>query len=303
MTTPPILVVTGLRNSSVGRVAALLAHRDDALLMPELNLFMADTIGAWLVMVQRSQDSTGHGLLRAIASLHWGQETADSIAQAREWLWRRSDRSTLEVLEELRDRCSPRRMVIPDLNLGWRPNYMHALDSFSDFQLVHVLRHPVSHCRDITHSLSQDYFVAPEWRDFCNDPSGVIDPQIAWYRVHHSLMEQFSHRGRDYQPLRLEDLLNAIANQRDRLWENLGWPTLSPSPPIRAAQSPFLAPGCEDAVGGMELEVTRDPELTQELRRDPRLDTLADWRADGRRVCEEVRMLARTLGYNAQAQV
>ncbi|ORE87491.1 hypothetical protein ATO7_10627 [Oceanococcus atlanticus] len=303
MSASPILVVAGLRNSSVGRVAALLAQHEDALLLPELNLCMADSVGAWLLMAERSQDDIGHGLLRAVAVLQRGRESTTDIAHARDWLWRRSDRSSLSVLEELRQLVSPKRLVIPDLNLGWRPNYMHALSQFQAFQLLHLVRHPLTHCRDITHSLSQDYFVAPEWRDFCDNPSGVIDPQIAWYRIHRNLIDQFGADHARYQRLRLEDLLTALATQRDRLWSDLGWPAQSPSPSPAAVASGFLSPGCEAAVGGMEADVMHTPQLTQELRRDPPLDGLADWRPDGRRLSSEVRQLALKLGYNTQAQV
>lgn len=303
MSTPPILIVAGLRHSSVGRVAAVLAQRDDAVLMPELNLCMADTIGAWLLMVERSQDTLGHGLLRVIARQQHAEESRESIDAARNWLWRRSDRSTMSVLAELRQQFAPRRLVIPDLNLGWRPNYMHALAGFSHFQLLHVTRHPVLHCRELSRRLAQDYFIAPEWRDFCDNPGGVLDPQIAWYRVHQSLRAQFASMADDYLHLRLEDLLAAVETQRKHIWQALNWPALPNEKRPGDIESPFLQPGCEAAVGGMENEIMREPRLIQEPRRDPPLNTRADWRTDKRTLSREVQTLAQQLGYSAQAQV
>ena len=303
MTPPAILVVAGLRHSSVGRVAALLAQRDDAILMPELNLFMADTVGAWLLLVERSQDRLGHGLLRAIAWQQCKEESPASIAAARDWLWRRSDRTTISVVHELSQQLAPRRLVIPDLNLGWRPNYMHALSEFGHFQMLHVTRHPVLHCRELTQRLAQDYFIAPEWRDFCDNPSGVVDPQIAWYRVHHSLRQQFASTPARYLHVRLEDLLAGVEAQRTHIWAALDWPSLQHVQRPGQIESAFLYPGCEAAVGGMENEIMREPRLIQEPRRDPALETHADWREDGRKLSKEVRDLARELGYNAQAQV
>lgn len=292
-----------MRHSSVGRVAAVLSQRDDAVLLPELNLCMADTVGAWLSMVERSQDSLGHGLLRAIAWQQYAQESRHSIAAARDWLWRRSDRTTMSVLAELRQQFAPRRLVIPDLNLGWRPNYMHALAGFSHFQLLHVTRHPVLHCRELSQRLAQDYFIAPEWRDFCDNPSGVLDPQIAWYRVHHNLREQFANSPQRYLHLRLEDLLAAVETQRKHIWHALNLPSLQGVQRPGQVDSPFLQPGCEAAVGGMENEIMREPRLTQEPRRDPPLNTRANWREDNRALCREVQTLAKQLGYNPQAQV
>ena len=303
MTPPAILVVAGLRHSSVGRVAALLAQRHDALLLPELNLFMADTVGAWLLMVERSQDRLGHGLLRAIAWQQYAEESPASIAAARDWLWRRSDRTTISVLHELSQQLAPRRLAIPDLNLGWRPNYMHALSEFGRFQLLHVTRHPVLHCRELSQRLAQDYFIAPEWRDFCDNPSGVLDPQIAWYRVHRSLREQFASSPAHYLHVRLEDLLAGVEAQRGHIWAALDWPVLQHVQRAGHIESPFLYPGCEAAVGGMENEIMREPRLIQEPRRDPPLETLADWRNDDRMLSQEVRNLALELGYNNQAQV
>ena len=290
-----VTIICGLNSSSVGQLAALLANRDDCLLLPELNLFLADSVGALMLLFKRSQDNIGDGLLRAVAQLQSGVETATSIADAKRWLWRRSDWHGADVLRDLQQSCA-KRIITPDRMLGWRPNYLRELQRFPQHRMLHLTRHPVHQCRDLSGELAQLPFVAPEWRDFCENPSGVTDPQIAWYRFHHNLIRAYRDDAR-YSHLRLEDMQsNPIANL-SRLMQNWHWPEQSVK--LQAAASPFLRPGCEAAAMGMEKHAIMQPQLTLELRRDAELSAMADWRPDHVKIAPEVADLARQLGYNS----
>ncbi|MGJ8669689.1 MAG: hypothetical protein ACSHXK_09395 [Oceanococcus sp.] len=290
----PIVVVCGLRNSSVSRIAAILANNPNALLLPELNLFLADKLSALQVMFQRSQDGSGDGLLRAIAALKFHAQDNAAIEQAKDWLWRRGDWTCHQLLQQLAQDCYPQQLIIPDLMLGWRPNYVSRLRAYGDIRLLHVVRHPVHHCRDLVAALTQEGFVAPEWKDFHLDPIGTIDPQIAWYRFHKHLFE-FSERDDHCHILNLENVQASPQTSFSAVAEKLMWDVV-PDHKLSSEFS-FLRPGPESAPMGLEREVLMRPQLTLELRRDPPLRARADWREDSIRICDEVIALAQTLGY------
>lgn len=299
MSTPPIIVVCGLRQSSVGQIAALLASHPQAVLLPELNVFMAEQVGALQLLFERSHDGLGDGLLRAVAVLQSGRDDAAGIQQARDWLWRRQDRSSLSLLTEMAQRVAPRQLILPDRMLGWRPNYRSRLLALEPFRLIHVVRHPVLHAADIARQLNTEAFIAPEWRDFCGDPAGVLDPQIGWYRFHTSLVQVLQQDAR-YQRIRLEDLQSHPQAVLQQLAGFLGW---SQSPQLgRLPDSAFLRAGCEAAPLGMEKSALLHPRLMLDLRpANPPLNEPVSWREDGRLLCQEVQQLARQFGYGPTA--
>ncbi len=292
---PPVVIVCGLRQSQVGQLAAALANTPQTLLLPELNLFMASSVGALQLLFSRSHDGLGDGLLRAIACYKFGRDNLAAIEQAQDWLWRRSDWSGADLLHHLADTLAPRQLILPDRMLGWRPQYLRRLQEFDKFQLLHLSRHPIEHGTDLADQLRREAFVAPEWRDFYCEPDGALDPQIGWYRFHHSLLQRFANDAR-YVPLRLEDLLRAPAAVIGRLAGQLAWaqpPRLDTRP-----DSPFLQVGCEAAPMGLEKDVLLDAGLRLEIRApQARLNAALPWRPDVPGLSREVRQLASTLGY------
>jgi hypothetical protein len=117
--------------------------------------------------------------MRAVAELHFGSQTADTLAQARGWLNDRRDWSTRRVFDSLLDKIRPRTGVdkspfttrFPGSMARARAMYPHA-------RFLHLTRHPVAAVRSM-----HDYFgkdngrVGWNWyaRMWCSAHQAVLD--------------------------------------------------------------------------------------------------------------------------------
>ena len=295
---PEPVWVVGLPGCSVGRVAGLLGAHPRARMLPQTALWLADTVGALLLTFERSQDRLGDGLLRAVAAVcGFGQREA-GIVSARDWLWRRGDWSSAALHAELCHRAAPQRPVFVDTLLGWRADYLTRLKALPPGDVIHLTRHPAHYCREMTQQLREQSFVPPDFRDYCDDPVGVIDPQLAWYRFNRNLREALeadsAHR---YHRLRLEDLQERPAATLGRLLEAIDLPLETPEALLTAPVDPLLRPGPPNAPLGVEAECLRAPRLSLELRAPEPWPSHADWRADRRRTSADVGRLAAGFGY------
>lgn len=290
--------VLGLPGIGVARVAALLASHPDLRLLPELNLLLGDTVGTLTLTFERSQDRLGDGLLRAVARVLLQADDSDGIEAARDWLWRRAQWPIAALYATLQQACRPAVAVIPDVQAGWRADCLTRLDALPACRIVHLLQHPATYCREYTVKLQEQRFVPPEFRDFCNDPVGVIDPQIAWYRYNQNLHQAFAqHPRHQYLSLALEDLQATPGPSLDRLQQQLGLSRVSSDALLTSPVDPFLCPGPPTAPGGVEFECRAEPRLTLDLRPTPTWPKRADWRPDAPLSSHEVGALAAELGY------
>src|SRR4051812_32558156 len=97
--TPPIFVLAA-PHSHGARIGAMLGSHPAAFGVPELNLFVSDTLdGLWSEMADKQQLQI-HGLLRTLAYLFAGEQTINAIAMARRWLTRHMHWPTSRVFNE-----------------------------------------------------------------------------------------------------------------------------------------------------------------------------------------------------------
>src|SRR5262245_693869 len=98
---PPPLIILGSPRSFTSLVCGMLGQHPDAYGMPELNLFMSDSIRVLVGELTGYRQIQMHGLLRAVAQLYAGEQTLVGIDMARRWLLTRFGASTAEVYQEL----------------------------------------------------------------------------------------------------------------------------------------------------------------------------------------------------------
>lgn len=283
--------------SGASYLAGVLGQHPQLYAVPELDLFMADTVGELLEIFEIGQGTHGQGLLRAIAELECGGQTDDGIDAARVWLQERAQWRSGELLDAIRQRVAPRRLVVPDTETPLRlADLLRLRGAAAGATIVQLLRHPYS--AGIGHAawLNERLFVPIDFKDHGRHPP-IIDPQLAWFRAHRNIERQF---GDGALRLRIEDLdaqpVTALQNLCAQLRIDGGAAALDamsrPDDWIFAGYGPRAAPY------GLEPEVLEDIVLPAGWNPVPRLDGALPWRPDGAAFSPDLVALARVLGYH-----
>lgn len=295
--TPVYLLAAPCSGASV--LAGVLGQHPALYAVPELNLFLADTIGELLDIFDLGQGGHAHGLLRALAQLDQGGQTDEGVAAARDWLDARRAAPTSEVLQHLAARVAPKRLVVPDAESPLRPMDLQRLHNTTPrISCVHLLRHPWSQ-GVLLHASSQGkLFVPQDYKDHSVRPP-LLDPQICWLRAEHNLQALFSEQA----PLlhlrgeALDEDFDATARQ---LCEALGISadTASIAAMREADQWVFAGHGPRSAPYGLEPEALETFSVTTlDLAAATSLTAALPWRPDGKGFAQEVQVRASACGY------
>ena len=124
---------------------------------PELNLFVTDTVGELLKLDSVTIEAAGRpganytpGLVRAVAQLHFGEQTEDTATRALAWLMDRVDWSTGRMFNHLLNTVHPRigidkspRTALSTLALS------RAMEFCPGSMFLHLTRHPVATLRSM----------------------------------------------------------------------------------------------------------------------------------------------------------
>lgn len=295
----PLLVLSA-PGAEASRVAAMLGRHPEAYGLPELNLHLAPTLEGLLSVFHISQGNEQDGLLRSVAQLYCGGQGAPAIAAAREWLRRRGDWPSMDLLDELARRLAPRLPVLAESALAWRPHDLQDwLARVPDVRLLQVVRHPRRQCAEVAARLHGPLFVPPDYKDYGVDPA-VIDPQLAWYRVNRNIERAAAALpAAQYRRLPVEDLFAAPDDTLRGLCQWLGLPCGESALErmLHPEDSPYARVGGAEAPYGLEPEFHEAPEFSGRLRPRLGLEGPAEWRGDGKPLAAEVVALARGYGY------
>ncbi|GAC1632915.1 MAG: sulfotransferase [Nevskia sp.] len=263
--------------------------------LPELNAFLAPTIEGLLELFALTDGSPGHGLLRAVAAVCFGAQSEPAVEQARAWLRRRADWTGAMLLDAFARSLAPQLLISADTGIGWRPDQLYRLlDTCPDLRILHLIEHPRPWCRARAAALGAHLFVAPDFKDYGVNPP-IIDPQLAWHRVHTNLECAFETRpAAQYRRLRVEDLHAAPEATLASLCDWLG--VAAAAGDIERMQhpegGPFSGYGPATALHGADEAFLESPYF---LRRLPARETLAgplDWCPDRRGFAAEIFTLA-----------
>jgi hypothetical protein len=295
----PLLVLSA-PGAEAARLAAMLGRHPAAYGLPELNLHLAPTVEGLLSVFQVTQGNAQDGLLRVVAELYCGGQGDADIDAAREWLKRRADWSSMELLNELGERIAPKLPVLAESSLAWRLLDVEAwLARVPDARVLQVVRHPRTQCAELASRLQGPLFVPPDYKDYGVDPA-VIDPQLAWYRINRNIGQSLGALpAAQRRQVQAEDL---FAAPEDTLRELCGWLGLPFGEAalyrmMHAEDGPYARIGSTAAPYGMELEFHEAPQFSGRLRPRLGLEGPAEWRRDGKALAAEVVTLARSYGY------
>ena len=284
------------------RLAGDLGTHPQLMVLPELCLFMADTVAELLDIFRLSQGPHADGLLRAVAVLEFGAQQNAEIDGARQWLAQRASLSVAELLMQLAQRAAPRRLVIPDTESPLRPVDLRRLRRAApQAQVLHLTRHPWTQGCLMTAWARERLFMPPDFRDHAWDPP-LVDPQIPWLRANRNLETAFemlppTQRRR----LKIEMLEDEAAGTN--LAELCAWIGVSQGAPVlRGLRQPqawtFHGYGPRAAPYGLEAEVLEPvPTADRERAALTVLDEPLPWRPDDAAFDAAVTALARGYGY------
>jgi len=300
---PAPLIILAPPRSYTSLVCAMAGQHPDLYGLPELNLFVAETMRAREGLLG-DRLFADHGLLRAVAELVLGDQSVQTIALAKRWLRARRECSWLAVFEELAAYIAPRHLVEKSPRTVQHVERIQRVRrSFPDARFLHLLRHPRSQGESmrqlggagVSRRLEDDAF------DWATDPP-TIDPQRLWYRTHVNIMTFLDGVPKDqWLRLRGEDLLESPDRHLKKIAELMA--VRSDPDAIEAMKhperSPFACIGPWNAPFGNDPKFLRSPQLRSDGVAPSRraLPGPLPWREDGAGFSAEVVTLARELGY------
>jgi hypothetical protein len=290
---PLFILCPGRSFSSV--VCAIIGEHPECYGLPELNLFLGETLGEAADAYQRSGRSGLVGLLRTLAELHSGVQTEDTVEEAQAWIERNRRLKPAQVLGHIQEIVGPRILVekspsnvINDATLA------RVLTAYPEASYLQLLRHPRSrgnsHLAAMSKSVRHRLF------------GSAIDYEAKWTDTHLRIQ-----RAADALPpgaflrLRGEDVLRDLHAYLPQICEWLG---ISDAPAaiermLHPEASPFSRPGPRNAAAGTNTGFLENPALDFErlaAMTEPTLEAPMEW-APGRRFGEQTRKLAHRYGY------
>ena len=303
----PVIVLSPPRSFSTV-VAAMLGQHPELFGLPETQLFMAETIGEWWDASATATFPMTHGLLRAVAEVVFGGQTAESVSRAVGWLSRRWPMTTGLILETLADNVAPRRLVEKSPSTVFQSESMNRANRmFPDAHFIHLIRHPRGYGESVMKHIeaSAAQSVQPQWLlDLAYDHTGMapplLDPQHSWLRLHNNILKFLADVPAERQHrVRGED---AVTSPQSTLAEIARWlgirdDEVAIEEMLHPERSVFSRLGPPGAAYGNDLWFLMNPTLRPESGLPRFLDGPLPWREDGTTFFPEVRELAAEFGY------
>src|SRR5262245_40528551 len=177
----PLIILCPARSFS-SIVCGMIGQHPDCYGLPEVNLFLGDTLeGVWNSYPTVMMHIAGRdGLLRALAQLHEGAQTNDSIAHANEWVARHSNWPVRKVFDHIQELVGNKILVDKSPATTFKREYIERLlNVFPKANILHLIRHPRSTGESLI-SLRSGFELLN--RAIAN--SAARDPERVWRAAH-----------------------------------------------------------------------------------------------------------------------
>jgi hypothetical protein len=264
--------------------------------VPELNLFIADTIEGWFKVhthqLKRPQGT--HGLVRTLAQLHESEQTEEGIQRAWEWLAQRRDWATDRLWGYLEGLVAPRIIVEKSPMTVMKLEFIERAYRFlPNAQFLHLTRHPVKTAKSLTEILDKAHLRGLGERK-------VLDPFDLWWRTHDSILD-FSSVLPTGQSIRLkgEWLLEEPARYIPQIcqWLGLRDDESAIDATLHPEHSPYARIGPPNAPLGNDNKFLSSPELRPVRFDDPKIDDDPVIASLAPKLRKKVRAMAAELDY------
>lgn len=315
----PLIMLCPLRSfSSV--VCCMLGQHPDTYGFPELNLFVADTVGGLLEYHRSLDRPRWHGLLRTIAQLHEGVQTEESVMNARMWLQNHKKWTTKALFDYILGQVDPKVgvekspatvMSIEDIE--------RAYQMYPKAYFLHLMRHPTSSGKSIQDQLQIKAQAVKSKAEQLGQPSAehpgnlsdgiksrfklnidkLVSPYKIWLTAHQNII-RFTDTLPPGQSMRIkgEALLSDPDIYLPQIAEWLGLRTDGEA--IQAMKHPEHSPyACLGPVGarfGHDYKFLENPVLREGKVKEPLIADASDLSPD-QDLFDAVVNLANQLGY------
>lgn len=278
----------------------MLGQHPEAYGVPELNLFIVDTLREFVEELRGYRQIQMHGLIRLVSHLYAGEQTLLSVDMARCWILTRLDRSTADVYRELCRRVAPLRIIDKSPVYSLKPEYLQRLrEAFPAAYYLHLVRHPRTQGESIMKVAKGLMAILANSIDYTTDPP-VIDPQISWYAIQSNIINFLAEIPDTHQlQLRGEDALNDPEHSLRNIcrWLGLSDAPLAIKAMLHPEDSPFSSLGPLGAHLGNDINFLRAPAPRLGQIPPTTLEGPLSWRKDGKGFGGKVKKLAQWIGY------
>ena len=269
--------------------------------VPELNLFVTDTLEEFINTFGGYRQIQQHGLLRTVAQLYAGEQSILSVDMARRWMMRRRDWNVAQVYKELAQTVSPLRIADKSPVYGGSAETLARIrDAFPDAYYLHLLRHPVSQGKSILNIGKGIMAVMADSIDYSTEPP-TIDPQIMWYDMQKNILKFLQDIPESQKmTMRGEDFLNDRDANLKRLcdWLKIADDARAMEAMLHPEDSPYACLGPIGAHLGNDINFLQSPSLREAEISSPELTVPLPWRPDNKPLRQAVIQMAREFGYN-----
>jgi hypothetical protein len=258
-------------------VSTMIGQHPEVYGFPELNLMMRDTVGDALRWERRCQRFLGSpGLLRALAELDWGGQTAQNVLEAANWVEDRSDWSSAKMMDYIMDRAATttgaKYCLEKSPSITFLPRGLERVRrAWPDALYVHLTRHPVSRKKSMDEFIERSVRFTDEERKIQLENS-----MTAWPVTHRNILDFCASLAPgQYIRMRGEDVLADAAGVMRQVAEWLGLRTddAAIAAMLRPDESPYASLGPVNAPFGNDPKFISSPKFRPGRPREPSMES------------------------------
>jgi hypothetical protein len=247
--------------------------------------------------MHRARPRLAHGLLRSVAQLGLGGQTAADVEAAERWLEENAGLGTAEVFRDLMAWAGARAVVDKSPMYVYAPGALERIAAaFPEARFLHLSRHPRATCESIH-----------ETRNAAEGARGgavvqgaaAMTPAKMWLKPHQRISEFLDRVPAERKMfMRGETLMAAPGSSLPRIAEWLGVGTTPEAieAMLHPERSPFACIGPQNARLGNDPHFLQSPVLRPYRERPSDLDSPLSWDA-GLTFDEALKACARQFGY------
>jgi hypothetical protein len=302
----PIFILCTPRSCSTVCCAMLSQHA--ALYgFPELNLFITQSV-AELLQLQATEErlignyAVGYtaGILRVLAELEFGGQTADAVAQARSWLQQKHGLTTHQLLEFILARVAPKRGIDKSPRTSMSRRSLLRMDRlYPEAPVIHLIRDPFASL----HSMVTSHLRArPAASAAGSIPPSLVNFYARLWLSTQSLIVEFTRTIPQSRTCRIE-AEQLLSTPELTLRNVVEWLKLDDGPAeieamLHPERWPYAEPGPPGICGECDPVFLKSPALKRMVSRDsdyrPTVSSMAPVLRD------RIKRLGESLGYAAQ---
>ena len=285
-------------------VNAMLGQHPQAFGLPELCLFNAVTlVDLWkgsVGDVAENGSMVRHGLLRALAEIHCGEQSSATINMALRWASAHEDWSTARVFQDIVAKLDPLVAVEKSPSYTMSVGRMRAMfQAFPDARFVHLVRHPVAQAKSVM-AINDGAFTIKVNAFEIGEDYALMEPQIAWHDINLNILDFLDEVPAEQQlRMRGEDIMAEPERHLGQIarWAGLRDDDNAINAMMHPERSPFACFGPINALFGNDPNFLAGPTFRPHKPKLPSFSAKVPWRDDGKGLYPEVIALAKEFGY------